>query len=58
MQHYLIAKGIPVIDIALDTTAKTTPDSCRYEKKIFPKGRKLIFISQGYYQLPMQQTWS
>lgn len=49
MQRYLLEKGIPASAIVLDTTAEKTPDTCRYEKKIYPKPRKLIFVSQGYH---------
>ena len=49
MQKYLIKKSIPSKHIKMDTEAEKTPDSCRYEKKLYPQGRKLIFISQGYH---------
>ena len=49
MQQYLVKNGIPPSAIALDTTAEKTPDTCRYEKRIHPEQRKLIFVSQGYH---------
>ena len=49
MQKYLLENGIPPSDIVLDITAEKTPDTCRYEKKTYPKPRKLIFVSQGYH---------
>jgi len=49
MQQYLLEKSIPPSAIALDTTAEKTPDTCRYEKKMYPAQRKLIFVSQGYH---------
>jgi len=49
MQQYLLQNGIPPSAIVLDTAAEKTPDTCRYEKKIYPTQRKLIFVSQGYH---------
>ncbi|HIP94545.1 MAG TPA: YdcF family protein, partial [Leucothrix sp.] len=49
MRRYLIANGIPPKDIASDISAEKTPDTCRYEKRMYPQQRKLIFVSQGYH---------
>ena len=49
MHQYLVNNNIPSKDITLDVTAIKTPDTCKYEKKQFPKTRKLIFVSQGYH---------
>jgi len=49
MHDYLIKHQVPASVIKLDIQANTTPDTCKYEKRLYPKGRKLIFVSQGFH---------
>lgn len=49
MHQYLLENGIPPEAIAVDNSADKTPDTCRYEKKIYSNPRKLIFVSQAYH---------
>lgn len=49
MKQYLINHGVPAKKIDIDSQAERTPDTCRYEKKLHPQPRRLIFVSQGYH---------
>lgn len=49
MGQYLVKQQIPKQYIEIDPRAKSTPDSCRFEKSRYPRGRRLIFLSQGYH---------
>ncbi len=49
MANYLLASGIDEDLIEIDIQADKTPDTCSYEKEIYPENRKLIFVSQGFH---------
>ena len=49
MVGYLTAAGVDKNLIDIDPEAVKTPDTCSFEKRNHPKGRRLIFVSQGFH---------
>jgi len=49
MADYLFTSGIDRNLVEIDIQADKTPDTCSYEKEIYPESRELIFVSQGFH---------
>ena len=49
MRLYLQEQGVGLQFIEIDHQAAFTTDSCHAEKKKFPQGRTVIFLSQGFH---------
>lgn len=49
MARYLYSRGVDPGLVEIDPLADNTPDTCTFERKRHPGGRRVIFVSQGFH---------